>query len=64
MARQYARTPRGVRAIDIKPHDRGRVHSIVGAIGLRGVVATMAFEGWLDKPAWLLFVRELLHGDG
>ena len=43
-----------------RPKDRGRIHSIVGAMGLRGLVASLAFEGWLDKELFEQFVRDQL----
>lgn len=60
MTRLYARAPRGQRALDKRPKDRGRIHTVLSAMGLRGLVATWAFEGWLNKELFERFVREQL----
>jgi transposase len=60
MARLYARAPRGQRAYARKPHDRGRVQTIIGALGLDGFVAALTFTGFLDKEAFEVFVRDVL----
>ena len=60
MAREYARAPKGKRALDVRPVDRGRVQTVIGALTLDGLEAVMTFEGWLNNVVFETFVRELL----
>jgi transposase len=60
MARDYGRAPRGQRAPSAKPVQRGRHVTMVGALGLVGVVAAMMVEGFIDGAAFLAFVQEVL----
>jgi transposase len=60
MARDYGRAPRGQRAPGAKPVQRGRHVTMVGALGLVGVVAAMMVEGFVDGAAFLAFVQEVL----
>jgi transposase len=60
MARGYGRAPRGRRAPGAKPVQRGRHVTMVGALGLVGVVAAMMLEGFMDGAAFRAFVQEVL----
>jgi transposase len=60
LARDYGRAPRGQRASGAKPVQRGRQVTMVGALGLVGVVAAMMVEGFVDGAAFLAFVQEVL----
>ena len=60
MAREYGRAPRGQRAPGAKPWQRGQHVTMVGALGLVGVVAAMTVEGFVDGAAFLAFVQEVL----
>jgi transposase len=60
MAREYGRAPRGQRAPGAKPLQRGQHVTMVGALGLVGVVAAMTVEGFVDGAAFLAFVQEVL----
>ena len=60
MARDYARAPQGQRAQGTKPLNRGRHVTMVGALGVLGVVAAMMLEGFMDGAACLVFVPEVL----
>lgn len=60
MARDYGRAPRGQRALGAKPVHRGRHVTMVGALGLVGVVAAMMVEGFVDGATFLAFVQEVL----
>lgn len=60
LARDHARAPKGQRAMASRPKDRGRLHSIVGAMSSSGLIASWAFEGWLDGELFERFVREFL----
>ena len=45
MTRRYGRAPRGDCAYDSAPRNYGAHTSVIGAMGLRGLVATLAVEG-------------------
>jgi transposase len=60
MARDYGRAPQGQRALGAKPVQRGPHVTMVGALGLVGVVAAMMVEGFVDGAAFLAFVQEVL----
>lgn len=61
MTPRYARAPIGERAQASRPVNRGKNISIVGAVRLRGVVATRAFEGAINVTKFLDFLeRDLL----
>jgi transposase len=60
MARDDGRAPRGPRAPGAKPVQRGRPVTMVGALGLVGVVAAMMVAGFVDGAALLAFVQEVL----
>jgi transposase len=60
MARAYGRAPRGQRALGAKPVQRGPHVTMVGALGVVGVVAAMMVEGLVDGAAFLAFVPEVL----
>jgi len=48
MTRRYGRAPRGERVHDSAPRNYGSHTSVIGALGLRGLVATLAVEGAVD----------------
>ena len=48
MTRRYGRVPRGERAYDSAPRNYGTHTSVIGALGLRGLVAALAVEGAVD----------------
>jgi len=48
MARAYAWAPRGQRAYAAKPRNRGRAVTLIGALGVNGLVATRIVEGGTD----------------
>jgi transposase len=60
MARAYGRAPRGQRAPGAKPVHRGPHVTMVGALGVVGVVAAMMVDGFVDGDAFLAFVQEVL----
>jgi transposase len=60
MARTYGRAHRGQRAPGAKPVQRGPHVTMVGAVGLVGVVAAVMVEGLVDGAAFLAFVQEVL----
>jgi len=60
MARDYARVPQGQRAHSAKPLNRGPHVTMIGALGLMGVVAAMLVEGFTDGAVFVAFVHEVL----
>jgi hypothetical protein len=60
MTREYARGPSGDRVVGVVPRNRGTVLTVVGAIGLDGVRAMMAYEGGTSAEAFLRFARDAL----
>jgi transposase len=60
MTRRYARAPRGQRAYGSVPRNHGRNLSVIGALGLQGMVATMSLEGAVDTEVFDLFVHRVL----
>jgi transposase len=60
MTRDYARAPRGQRAHDNVPRNRGTVTTMLGALGIEGVVAMMTIEGATDAAVFEAFVAHLL----
>lgn len=60
MARTHARTLRGTRAVDRQPKKKGENITIVGAMGLVGMVAAMVLKGGMKKPNFIDFMRDQL----
>ncbi len=60
MTRRCARALRGQRATGSVPRNHGPILSIIGALGLRGLVAALSLEGVVDTAAFETFVTELL----
>jgi transposase len=48
LARAYAWAPRGQRAYAAKPRNRGQALTLMGALGVNGLVATMTVAGGTD----------------
>lgn len=61
MTRSLAWAPVGHRAHDVVIRNRGRVLTVLGAIALEGVRATMTVEGGTSREVFLQFVRERLR---
>lgn len=60
MTRKYARAPRGKRAHDYIPRQRGTVTTMLGAMTLEGMTALMTIEGGTCKEVFLTYVEKLL----
>jgi transposase len=60
MTRRYARAPRGERAYGSVPRNHGANLSVIGALGLRGMIATMSVEGAVDTEVFDIFVHQVL----
>lgn len=55
MYRAYARSPRGERAFDVVPRNRGTNTTVLGALSSQGVQAVMTLEGATDREAFEAF---------
>ena len=60
MTRRYGRAPRGERAHDSAPRNYGTHTSVIGALGLRGLVATLAVEGAVDAEVFNVYAEQVL----
>jgi transposase len=60
MTRRYGRAPRGERAHDSAPRNYGTHTSVIGAMGLRGLVATLAVEGAVDAEVFNAYAERVL----
>jgi len=60
MTRRYGRAPRGERAVDSAPRNYGAHTSVSGAMGLRGLVATLAVEGAVDTLCFDAYAEKVL----
>ncbi len=60
MTRRYGRAPRGERAHDSAPRNYGAHTSVIGAMGLRGLVATLAVEGAVDTICFDAYLERVL----
>jgi transposase len=60
MTRRYGRAPRGERVCDSAPRNYGAHTSVIGAMGLRGLVATLAVEGAVDTICFDAYAERVL----
>jgi transposase len=60
MVRQFARALSGERAHGSKPKNRGKNTTIIGAMSLEEVLATLTFQGGTNTQAFLTFITEVL----
>jgi transposase len=60
MTRRYGRAPRGERAHDSAPRNYGTHTSVVGAMGLRGLVAALTVEGAVDTEVFNAYAERVL----
>jgi transposase len=60
MTRGYARAPRGQRVYGTVPRNHGQNLSVIGALGLQGVVAALSVGGAVDTDVFDVFVRQVL----
>lgn len=58
--RAFGRAPRGERAVGRAPFKRGPNHSLIGSLGLRGVIASLLLTGSIDHSAFDAFVNQML----
>jgi transposase len=60
MTPTYGRAPRGERVLDYKPANWGKNLSVVGAVRADRVLAHQTFDGAINGPKFIEFVRERL----
>jgi transposase len=60
MTRRYARAPRGQRATGSVPANHGANVTMIGALSIDGLGATMTIEGATDGAVFLAYVEQLL----
>lgn len=60
MTRRYGRALRGERAVDAAPRNYGAHTSVIGAVGLRGLVATLTVEGAVDTLCFDAYAERVL----
>lgn len=60
MARPYARSLQGTRAHATKPCNKGKNITLLGALSLEGLMASMTIAGSTDTDIFLTYVQEIL----
>ena len=60
MVHLFARAFRGQRAVDAVPRDRGTNVSVIGALSMDGLIASMTLKGSVDTPAFLSYIHDVL----
>ena len=60
MTRHFGRAAPGERVVESVPRNYGEQTSMISALGLRGLIATMTLEGAVDKLAFNAYVKEVL----
>ena len=60
MTRRHGRAPRGERVHDSAPRNYGTHTSVIGAMCLRGLVATLAVEGAVDTACFDAYAEQVL----
>jgi transposase len=60
MTRRHGRAPRGERAYDSAPRDYGTHTSVIGAMGLRGLLAALTVEGAVDAEVFDAYAERVL----
>jgi hypothetical protein len=60
MTRRYARAPRGVRVHETTPEGNWKILTILGAMSLGGLIATMIIEAATDAEIFLAYLDHVL----
>jgi transposase len=60
LTRLFARAPKGQRARGPRPHNRGRNVSLIGAIGLKGVLTHVSLLGSTEALTFEAFIAQRL----
>ncbi len=60
MTRRYARAPRGIRVHETTPESNWKILTILGAMSVRGMIATMTVEAATDTEIFLAYLDHVL----
>lgn len=60
MTRTHGRAPVGERLVEPVPHAHRRTTTVIGAMDLSGIRASMVMEGAMDREAFELFLEQVL----
>lgn len=60
MTRRYGRAPRGERVAEATPAGRWKIVTLLGAITLQGLLATMTIESPTDGDVFLAYLEQVL----
>ena len=60
MTKSHGRAPRGVRVEETVPEGNWKILTILGAMSLRGTIATMTVEAATDSEVFLTFLDRVL----
>ena len=60
MSRNYAWAEKGDRAVAFEPAKKSKNHTLVGAIGLKGMITSMLIEGALNGEGFKVFLKHFL----
>ncbi len=60
MTRLYARCPSGARVHDAVPQGNWKILTILGAMSMRGLIATMTIEEATDADIFLAYLEQVL----
>jgi transposase len=60
MARHDARSPQGARVHTSKPVNNGKNITVLGALSLDGIIASMTVDGSTDEQVFLTYVQTIL----
>jgi transposase len=60
MTRRYARAPRGIRVHETTPEGNWKILTILGAMSVRGMIATMTIEAATDAEIFLAYLDHVL----
>jgi transposase len=63
MARHFGRAAPGERVVESVPRNYGEQTSMISALGLRGLLATMTLEGAVDTLAFSAYINEVLAAE-
>ncbi len=60
MTKTHGRAPRGERVVDRIPYKNSKNISVIGALTIDELIATMSIDGSIDGPAFDRFVSQML----
>ena len=60
MTRSYARSTKGKRATSLNPVSKGKLLTLIGAVSLQGMIASMTVEGGTKKETFTTYLKDVL----